>query len=312
VKNLRLLPFAAILLAIPALARPPIREPYLQVYVIDPPHPINWSSPKTLFKSTLRNGLEGDYAPNGHLAIHLKTRKPNAYGVTEILTGMGRTNKMKSLWDTLYKQYGLSALTVEFAGDLDSAKSTRHEIKKATRDKRLSIINMQLTDESADQLMQFLDQWIRFGSYRHYGGNKSVPKGEGSGCADFAVHFIRLAMGGQLPSDRWERTVYLPWALLQEAPGRAKQKVSPMDLLTEEAPWAESERDGLKFSIPDPEKITHWVKALSPHAKSVDIYPEEDRMLEMAYGVPERFQAPYPRETELTIREKWSSIRVAK
>lgn len=321
-KTLRFLPFAAIFLATsalaqrglidPPMAKRPIRGPYLQVFVIDPPHAIDWRTPKTLFQSTLRNGLEMDYAPNGHLAIYLKTRRPNAYGVTEILTGMGRTNKMKTLWDTLYRQYGLTAMIHEFGGDLDSAEATHHELKKAAKDKRLSTITVQLTDATADRLMEFLGNWIRFGSFRHYGGGKNVPKGEGSGCADFAVHFIRLAMDGHLPSDQWDTTVFMPWNLLQEAPGRAKKTVSPLDLISDDTPWARNEREGLRFTIPDPEKMTKWVKRFSPYAKKVVVYPEDYKMREIGFTAIERFSAPYPREPEATIQEKWQSIKMAR
>lgn len=288
-----------------------VRPPYLQVYVIDPPHPINWKSPKTLLQSTLRNGLEMDYAPNGHLAVYIKSRKPNAYGVTSILTGMGRTNKFKTLWDTLYKQYGLTAMVHEFGGDLESAEATQHEIDRARKTRRLSKITVQLNDESADRLMGFMENWIRFGSFRHYGGNKSVPKGEGSGCADFAVHFIQLALDGQLPSQDWSSSVFMPYELLQEAPGRAPKKVSALEIIRKDVPWAKSEKDGLKFSIPDPEKMTKWIKARSPFTKNVQIFPEDYFMTEKAYIPMDRFQSPYPRESEQTVQEKWKSIRSA-
>ncbi|MCM0605161.1 MAG: hypothetical protein KA715_03655 [Xanthomonadaceae bacterium] len=288
-----------------------IQTPYLQIFVIDPPKPLDWSSPKSLLRTTLWNGLSLDYAPNGHLAVHVKTRRPNAYGVSEVLTGMGRTNKMKTLWDTFYHEYGLSAMIREFSGDLDSSITTKEEIKKAADANRLAIIQVQLTDEKADLLMEFMSNWIEFGSFRHYGGNKNVPKGEGSGCADFAVYFIELAMKGHLPSDQWMRTVHLPYELLQEAPGRKSKKVSISSILKSTIPWAKSAKEGLKFSIPDPEKMTKWIMTYSaPFTKRVTIFPDEFQPQETLDDSMIRFQTPYSRESEQTIIAHWKKIKL--
>jgi hypothetical protein len=303
--------FLALLVPATSHARA-ITEPYLQIFVVDPPKPIQWESPRSLLLSTFYNGAILDYAPNGHLAVYIKTRKPNAYGVKEVLTGMARTNKMKTMWDTIVKQYGLSAMTTTFTGDLDSSEATREELAKAYRQKRLSSIRVQLTDASAQKLMDFMHKWIAYGSYQHYGGNKNVPKGEGSGCADFAVHFIQMALNGHMPFPEWMANVYLPWNLLKEAPGRPSHPVSMWDMAMSGTPWARNKKEGLFFSIPDPERMAKWIRTQSPYERKAKIFPDEVLQksgLESAVVLP-KFSPGYPLQSAATVRRQWDKIRV--
>ena len=291
-----------------ALAMP--AAPYLEIYLISPPRPLNWESPKTLLIDTLRNALSGDYAPNSHYLVHLVLEKPRNYGVQEVLTGMSRTHKMQTVATTLIKELGLSAMTYVYPGELDASKDALKELKKATNAKRLSRIIVKLDESKADELMNFLEYWIRYGSFHHYAGGKDVGKGEGAGCADFALYFLNQATNGKAPLTEWSREVYLPNSLMKEKMGKG---ISMAQMLGS-TPWAKDSSDGVYFFTLDPDKMDDWFKQVSPTQKTVLLTPEFLNN-QTIHPIAEKIQASqfeylYPAEKEETIAKIWKSISV--
>ena len=240
-----------------ALAQTPLRqtlkEPYLEIFVISPPQPIKWNSPGKLLKSSLRNAMSKDYAPNGHMMVHLKTETKN------ILTGVSRASSKESIRITREEKLGLSAMFYTFEGSLDQSRYNLEELKRAQSENRLSSLIFPLTAEKSKELTGFLENYIAYGSFKNYGGGKNTATGEGSGCADFAYQFIKLATDGRIPDAEWRTSVYVPKKLMKIVPGREDQSVPLLKIILHGASWAKSEEDGVYFSTPDPEKISNWI-----------------------------------------------------
>lgn len=243
--------------------------PYLEIFIVNPPNPIKWSTPGKLLKSSLKNAISKDYAPNGHFIVYLKSDTPNRFGVKNILTGVSRANSRESIRITREEKLGLSALFHTFEGALDYSRSDVAELARAKQENRLSSLVFPLTSEKAKTLMGFLDNYITYGSFKRYGGNKNTATGEGSGCADFAYQFIKLATDGRIPDSEWKTSVYVPKKLMKFVSGREDKSITFAKILLNGGSWASSSDDGVLFTTPDPEKMSAWILKHSQSKKLI-------------------------------------------
>ncbi len=236
----------------------------LEIHMVTPPNPIDWSSPGRLFQSTLGNSWYNDYAPNGHYMVYFVHDNPKledgvgADGVKRILTGISRTNKTKTMIQTIKKQLGLSALEYIFTGTLDKGEAAADEIKKSRLKGRVVTFKFDISDAQADRMEAWLGKFIKYGSFNTYGGNLNTAAGEGSGCADFAMVFMNMATDGQLPLRSWIRDVYLPKSL-KLYDDDVHKEVRLLKLIFTKEQWATPE-EGVLFSTPDPDLMSDWLR----------------------------------------------------
>ena len=280
-----------------------------KLYVIPPPKPLNWSSPRALLKDTLWNHLIQDKAPIGHLYVDFESAVPNRYGVKRAITGMSRTGANRSSLKVIRDKIGLGSFFFDFHGKLDAAMDALEENEWAKQRGRLRILNIPITEEQSQVMMDEMDKWIRHGAFRHYGGGHQVLSGEGAGCAEFGMHFLSIALQGKATHSQWLRRVYAP-KLLTGAP-RTENKVSILKLYREGHQWAGGEEDGILYQTPDPELLFNWLKIYDPSDElEVTLNRESaDWLASTLPAVPRiDFKAGYPTESEETLKEQWKKI----
>lgn len=233
----------------------------LLIHVIEPRYRINWSSPSQLSLTSGLDSIGDDYAPIGHFAVEIKCSRPNAYGVSHVVTGMERKDKVESRRITLDKKLGLGSLVYPFEGALQGRESSLHEIELAKADNRWNVIKVPTSPERCEEMMNFLEAWIDAGSYRVYGGNKDAMAGEGAGCADFAMSFFKIATNSEIPRE-WSARMNVPLSLM----GDGKDKQVAFTQLLLRGSWAVASEPSLKFEIPDTNKVTDWLRSRKlPH-----------------------------------------------
>jgi hypothetical protein len=229
----------------------------MTLYFTNPPKPLNWKSPRTLSLTTARNSMGNDYAPIGHVNVRLKCESPNAQGVTHILTGMSRKDKKESKRIVKKKKIGLGTLFYDFRGTLDSSEAAQKEIEDAAQEKRLNGMKIQINEKVCQKLIVYVDEWIKNGSYEHYGSGLNTGIGEGAGCAAFGVEFMKLA-GLEEYTGEWFRTVIVPNALI----GTKSNKVSMTKMAFTKIPWGKKPEDGVTLRQYDPELMNDWVEKM--------------------------------------------------
>ncbi len=238
----------------------------LEVYTFNPPKPIKWQTPSSLFRSTLGNAVSRSYASVGHYTINFTHDNPKVSygigkdGVKRILTGMERDKKFASNIETIRTKMGMSVLEYIFTGILDNAKDDAKMIKKAIRQNTVVRYDFDLTEVQADKIEQFLENWIRYGSYKKYAGNQNAARGDGAGCADFAMVFMNIASNGMLPFNSWVREVYVPNKLMKYRGAETYDDVRFLKLLFDKTPWAKGLQNGTIYSTPDPEMMYAWIR----------------------------------------------------
>lgn len=280
---------------------------FFQLHIVPPPRPLGWESPRKLLLDTLYHHLIQDSAPIGHFYIETRHTRPNEYGVTHFITGMSRADRLKSTLQVMKDQVGLGTFFYDFPGSLDRGVDAAKALQKYQRRGRLKTIRVPLSGERADLLFDELHQWIRHGSFRHYGGGHRILKGEGSGCADMGAHFLMLALDrDSVPTD-WIRQVYGRFELV----GNVKEgrRVSLARVFREGASWAAGPDQGQLYSTPDMELSWAWMERVAPGATELVLNPEQ---ADWASGPAPRisFEAGYPLENEATLRQVWNRINV--
>ncbi|MBS1958831.1 MAG: hypothetical protein JST80_05090 [Bdellovibrionales bacterium] len=282
-----------------------------RLYVIPPPKPLNWSSPRSLLKDTLWNHLIQDKAPIGHLYVEFEAPSANRYGVKKVITGMSRTSANKSSLKVIKDRIGLGSFFFDFHGKLDHSGAALKENKWAKARGRLRVINVRITAEQAQTMMDEMDAWIRNGSFRHYGGGHDILKGEGSGCAEFGMHFLSIALQGRATHSQWYRAVYAPKALTGFP--RTENKVSILKLYREGTRWAQGENDGILYKTPDPELLFDWLKAYDPSDK-IEVTLTREAADWLASTIPATpridFRAGYTAESDATIADVWRKMKL--
>lgn len=271
----------------------------ITVYAISAPSPTLWDSPHALLKSTIQNSVKSTYMPNGHVMILLEQ------GDQAWLTSMASAKKFQTFSTTVRRGLGLSSLYHDFDGTLDSAEDSVRILNNATQDERVAEIEIKVDPKLMSQMLKFMDQWIRQGSFRHYRGGQIASPGLGAGCSDFVMWFMNRALNARAPLKAWMREMYLPKDLLEGT--------SPVSIYRRYE-WAKSAEDGKHFMIPDPELIYQWVVGMSPTEKKVTLTAEQILPEQVHYSgaqiLDTPFASPYPAETDEIVQGMWNNITV--
>ncbi|MBC7397756.1 MAG: hypothetical protein H7333_09970 [Bdellovibrionales bacterium] len=281
-----------------------------KLHVIPPPFPLDWTSPRKLLVKTLLHHFIQDPAPIGHFFIEFQTATPNAYGVSHVLTGMSRLKRNQSTLTVIKEKVGLGTFFYDFEGKLDDARQASLKLQWAKKKRRLKTLTVDIAPEQSQILMDELDLWIKHGSFKHYGGGGlSILDGEGSGCAEFGMHFFNLAVGKRAAHPAWIRKVHAPKPLTG---GRLTgNKVTLTKLFRDGHAWAENEEDGFLYTTPDMDLVTEWLKLVYPNQKEIHFNSEA---LPWALEAVSRicFQAGYRKIDEAEVKIQWKRVGMRK
>ncbi|MBU6153844.1 MAG: hypothetical protein KGP28_06035 [Bdellovibrionales bacterium] len=282
-------------------------ESFFKLHVIPPPRPLDWGSPRGLLRDTLVNHLIQDPAPIGHFYIEIKTQSPKSQGGRHVLTGMSRTNRNRSSLGVIRDQVGLGTFFYDFPGALDDARDAYSKLQWAKTRGRLKTICVPISGDRGGILDEELHFWMKFGSFHHYGGGHRILNGEGSGCAEFGVHFLNLALGKEASPSAWVRSVFAPRNLVGGA--RTGARVSMIRVFLEGRSWAHNEDSGILYSTPDMELAWKWLESRAPGQTMFVLSPED---FTESRGPARRigFCSGYPEETEENLHELWRRVSV--
>ena len=152
-----------------------------------------------------------------------------------------------------------------------------------------------------------LDAWMRFGSFRHYGGGHQILRGEGAGCAEMGSHFFNLALGLKATPADWIRSVYAPAELV--GGHRTGKKIGLIRLYREGKAWAKNESEGIQYSTPDMELTWDWLEKFAPGSDEIDLEPARVTWTREPVTRIE-FLAGYEPVSDQEVMALWNRVRV--
>lgn len=276
-----------------------------KLHVIPPPKRLDWSSPRTLLKDTLFHHILQDPFAIGHFYVEFESARPNRFGVKRVLTGMSRQAKNRSTLQVMRQKIGLGTFFHDFKGKLDLAKSAEKRLQWAKDKNRLKTICVNLTPERAEILMHEMSAWIEAGSFRHYGGGHVIARGEGSGCAEFGMHFLSLALGKNAAHPSWIRSVYAPKNLTGRPQSTREVRLSTV--WTKGYAWAKNSDDGFLYATPDMDLVTAWLNENYPEKNEV-LLDLESAAWAHEEALPISFVAERQMPSSLEVAKTWAQI----
>ena len=185
----------------------------LSLFIFPATHKLDWSSPTTLTRSTLRSTVAGIGRKGsmdiGHVAINLKC------STTEKWAGMSRQNKGESLDLVLRRGAGMGTLLHNFQGKLDSSNEIQEWVQIHADRGTLRVVDFQVSSTECEELLNVLTDYESSNQQYNYGLSNNPFHGEGSGCSAFGAYFTEVS--GHLDEQTksaWSHTVYIPNSLI--------------------------------------------------------------------------------------------------
>jgi hypothetical protein len=199
----------------------------LTLYVIPPPHALDWSTPNHLLDSVVESTVAGNQLVSNHYAqlsheighVNLELR----CGDSSIpLTGQtGGGSEWKSAGD------GLGVLLRDFPGSMNDtaaggATDTATDIALRQSSGELTRISFSVNQAMCDRLQTFVSMYEESTAPTHYSGVFRARRFEGAGCAIFAAAVVDVGglLRRSLMTPAWARTEMIGSARIADFLGK--------------------------------------------------------------------------------------------
>lgn len=235
----------------------------LTLYFNPSPLGFDWSNPRSLALSAVRNKLTLKKRFMGHVFIKMEGTLSSGEEI-EIVTGM-KAKKLNALPLIFLKGYGLGVLFHSFDGHLESKSDVWEEIKTLAQDQRLSFAEFKISTSAFDHLVNYYLQYKNNNIGRYYGFTNRPLYGEGAGCSAFGASFLNAAglMDAEIKKS-WTHSIKIPIELAGKPV--TNKRVNFFNILLKGREWAK-EKDYQQLDFWDPDKMHQWAQAAFQRGK---------------------------------------------
>jgi hypothetical protein len=265
----------------------------LTIFAVNPPSPIDWSTPGKLLKTIILNGLksEGYYTKEensdgvesqtyhsihshfiGHMFMQLKCS-----GYPTVLTGMSSpgTTEMKGI---MLEGKSFSQIIESVPGYFNISEKLEAEINfRREHIGNLNSMQIKMSENQCQQLLNYLVEYKSCGVDSRYGGLNANPHiGEGAGCSAFSVSFLQrlnlVPMLENLNSNEfgyeWKREINIPAKLLKNKD--RDPELGAWGLIRgKDNAWATKDEKAVNVKFFDPELFSKWVTEFNPYGSKL-------------------------------------------
>lgn len=226
-------------------------ENSLTLYILPSPKGIDWSSPKKLLKSMIKNRWEKNHRFMGHVFVGLKCEGE------EQLTGMSVKN-FNYLSELILNNRGFGILYHSFQGRIENGNEIRPELDSYLDEGTINFSQFLLSSSNCQRIQNYLEEFKKFNIDKNYGLAHKPLYGEGSGCSAFGVSFLEVAdILDQELKDEWSNYINIPPTLA--GPPLRDEGVSLFKIFFADLNWAKENQDHIKLTFWDPDKMFQWV-----------------------------------------------------
>ncbi len=256
--------------------------PSLELLFYRAPNPLDWSSPRRLLITSLKNRFHrvgGRFYPHpiSHVNIILRTSTGQIYP-----RGMALApSPLAYLYRFLIKRSSLDTLLVNMPGRFIEENWILNPLSLYRSKSYVQSLKILLTLEQCSRLEYYLVLYQKSNLHKIYGGLASDPlKGQGAGCSAFAISLLEL-LGLVSPEieDSWSRQLRIPMDMVTSQNRVARLGFMNM-LLGADAAWAKDSEMHYRLQFWDPERMYNWCQLIlrekqNPKNISVDLEKTE-------------------------------------
>ena len=192
----------------------------LTIYAMPTLHPLDWSSPASLYKSMRKCYLKtitlSDNYLLGHVAVKLKTPllpKP-------LLVAQASASARERIDLVLNQKVGFGIMGITLKGRLETEAELNHKLSVYTKREKLAFIKYKISHKAAQRILDFLNNYStktngRFAPCDFYGG-AFWPRyhNEGAGCSAFGITLLELANALPPEANEWKIDVNIPMNII--------------------------------------------------------------------------------------------------
>ncbi len=192
----------------------------LTIYAMPTLHPLDWSSPASLYKSMkkcyLKTMTQSDNYLLGHVAIKLSTPllpKP-------LLVAQASASARERIDLVLHQKVGFGIMGIPLKGRLETEEELNHKLKVYIKREKLAFIKYKINNKAAQRIINFIHQYSTKTNERNapcdfYGG-AFWPRyhNEGAGCSAFGIALLELANVLPPEANEWKIDVNIPMNII--------------------------------------------------------------------------------------------------
>lgn len=266
------------------LSLPSARGEEFTLYVFKSPKGVDWSNPKNLALSIVKNEIYKYFTSNdrllGHVAIELNC------GEKKLLTGM-RSERGENRRMVLSEGSGYGVLFHVFPGALETREKLETEIKRKQTSGEVHAIRYTINSAQCEKMWQHYESHLKNLGELNYGFPLNTLAGEGGGCSAFGVSFLQVSnLHNPEHLKAWSGSVWVPDELIgpyntkrytqKDQPTHALdaggERISVLDIiLSRKAESWESENKGKYLEFFDPDTMFRWIESMA--LKNQGLYP---------------------------------------
>lgn len=225
---------------------------------------IDWNTPGQMVRVAIRNTVMVDPSPLSHVDVAIECA-----GRPARLTGMARVKTFDFYRKLLFGGLSLDLLTASYPGREIERHEVLQELSRELDRDNVRVVRFDIQPETCARLESYHDEYRERGFTKTYAGFRSNPfRGEGAGCAAYAISFLRVAgvMDDELKGE-WTRHLSVPTRLITTSERRADTGFWGF-LFGKDESWAKPGEPSEELTVFDPEKIFDWVdlKGLQEYA----------------------------------------------
>lgn len=264
------------------------KQSYVRVYNFKSPYGVDWSAPRSLVLSALKNklglslGLTKNKRIIGHNAVEISCFPPNGNEIKK-LAGMASQDSTGEALKLLFSQNsGLGVLFHRFKGRLETEDELKGEIKQGLKTGDVNSMTYQTTYKKCQKLLLHFDKWVEKKAYLNYGLNEAPLKYTGAGCSAFAMTFLKdFEIAPKSDYVNWQKTVRINPSLIgphnrvsytssnqNYHPVKKGEGLGILEILLQ-SQWASSyNKDAVELTFWSPDQAYEWVNARLPEGST--------------------------------------------
>lgn len=290
---LRLFTFRTIFLCLLVLSLSPLtakdsvalnQDHELTLYVIPTLHPLDWSTPGSLYKTMLRTYLKTFFVDKNYLLGHLTVKISSPLLDKPLRIAMTSDDKWEKLHLIVNEKVGLGVMCAAWDGKIESEKHIERMHNVYKRREKVAFIRYKVNETALRRMLSFFQTYTSETESEHlpsaYYGGAFWPLyyDEGSGCSAFGAAMLDVANLLTPETEDWVVRRKIPMNLVG-GHFNNKKRVKTRSIRKSEQ-WFEGEGvenvDYVDYYIYEPSIMFNWI--LDKRVNQADQYEaiEED------------------------------------
>ena len=255
----------------------------ITIFIIPSLSPIDWSNPRSVFKSTEICFLNVITRKNYYIIGHTIARISSPLLPAPFFVAMSGKKQTEKPELVMIKKVGFGVMGSTMHGHIESEKSIKRGIELYSKRNKVAYIKFRINEQSVRRLLEFIDRFQKktiagFAPCDLYNG-ATWPRyeNEGSGCSGFGMSLLDVAHLLSPQSKEWSISVKIPMNLIGGEFNNNK-KIKFSDILRTKS-WYNGtgvkDVDYINYKVYEPNFIFDWI--LNKRSQNdLDFLPDEE------------------------------------